>query len=205
MSFSHGNILAGGAKAHPSSIAKGSGKRTGRGSGSSASANIVPASQADIPEFLRRVHSSISSIEYFNSQGGRALTPGIHPVSLITFDNLSGYPSARTIAPLEIAGDLSVFRFYTRAESRKVQEIKSNPKVSLAWQDQRGQQGWITIKGDAVLRPGSHPNFPVDIFVYARIIEAVSYNENLLGDSGNGSVPVVLQLEVETGCWALVS
>lgn len=155
-------------------------------------ATTTPASQVDPVEILRRCHSTITAIEYYNGKGGTCLTPGFHPVSLVTFDD-SGYPSARTIVPLEIAEDLSCFRFYTREDSRKVREIQNNPKVSLAWQDQRGQQGWLTVKGDAVLKPGNSPAFPVDIFVYAKMIEAVSYNENLLTDDGNGSIPISMQ------------
>lgn len=145
-------------------------------------------------DLLGRVWNSIRAVEYYNDSNGTKLTPNIHPVSLITY-GADGYPSARTIAPLEIAADLSEFRFYTRQDSRKVKDIQRNPKVSLAWQDQRGRGGWVTIKGDAELRPGKSKTFPVDIIVMARVIEAVSYNEGLLQDDGTGERPIVLERE----------
>lgn len=64
--------------------------------------------------------------------------------------------------------------------------------MALVWQDQRAQQGWVTIKGNAELRPGSSKSYPVDIVVHAKKIEFVSYNEGLLGDDGTGKVPFLL-------------
>merc|ERR1712216_1073564 len=73
-------------------------------------------------------------------------------LTLISMDQ-NGYASARVVVAREIEPDLSFFRLNTRADTRKVNEIRAQPKVSLTFQDQVGRGGWLTIKGNARLQP----------------------------------------------------
>mmetsp|Transcript_91580 Transcript_91580/g.262333 ORF Transcript_91580/g.262333 Transcript_91580/m.262333 type:complete len:183 (+) Transcript_91580:93-641(+) len=172
---------------------------------SSSHSTATLASSASIAELLARIRSSIASIDYYSN--GRDLTVGMHPCSLVTFDS-DGYPSARTIVPLEIRDqpyEFASFRFYTRSDSRKVVEILRDKRVAIVFQDQRGKQGWVTVKGDARLERGTNASYPVDIIVESRKLEAVSYNEGLLTDAGTGQTPVVLVLDDDGKGWRRLS
>lgn len=160
-----------------------------------------------VPDLLQKCRQTIGAVPYHDR-----IDPawnGVHPASLVTLD-ASGFPSARTIVPREIAEDLSYFRLQTRAETLKLEEIVNNPRVSLAYQDQRGRQGWLTVKGMATLdsagrgRSGrSAGPDQVNIHVEVTEIRGMSYLVDLMGDK-DGWVPITLVRDSDKRDWQSV-
>ena len=68
--------------------------------------------------------------------------------ALITSDE-TGYPSARTMDPFPPIDEMVVW-FGTNINSKKVQEIKNDPKVTLYYQSPN-EVGYVLIKGKAFL------------------------------------------------------
>ncbi|MGA9292666.1 MAG: pyridoxamine 5'-phosphate oxidase family protein [Ignavibacteriaceae bacterium] len=68
--------------------------------------------------------------------------------SLITIDS-TGYPHARTMDPFQPNENWVVW-FGTNPKSRKVDEIRNNPKVTLYYTGNKGE-GYVTIIGIASL------------------------------------------------------
>eukprot|EP00928_Gymnodinium_smaydae_P008595 TRINITY_DN13126_c0_g3_i1.p1 TRINITY_DN13126_c0_g3~~TRINITY_DN13126_c0_g3_i1.p1 ORF type:complete len:194 (+),score=32.69 TRINITY_DN13126_c0_g3_i1:32-613(+) len=146
-----------------------------------------------IQETIAKARRTIEAVPY----GGQNSPNGPHPVSLVTLD-ASGYPSARSVVPREIAPDLGFFRLNTRDGTRKLAELKANPRTTLHFHDQRGRQGWLTIKGNSVLEPLGDGR--VDILFNAIALEAVNYNENLMADTEGWQPTVLLR---KNGSWEL--
>ncbi len=69
--------------------------------------------------------------------------------ALITMDE-SGRPQVRTMSPLPPEEDLTVW-FATNSRSRKVQEIRRNPRVTLYYADHSRAVGYIALEGRAIL------------------------------------------------------
>jgi general stress protein 26 len=68
--------------------------------------------------------------------------------ALITQDE-KGMPQVRTMDPFSPEGDFTVW-LATNPNSRKVKQIRSNPSVTLHYQD-KDENGYVTIHGKAVL------------------------------------------------------
>lgn len=68
--------------------------------------------------------------------------------ALITVDS-TGKPHARTMEPFQPDENMVVW-FGTNRNSRKVQEIRNNPRVTLYYSDDRGE-GYVSIIGTASL------------------------------------------------------
>merc|ERR1719330_153206 len=128
----------------------------------------------------------------------RRVIERVGPVALITLD-ASGFPSARTVQPREVAPDLSNVRLGTRGDTRKVAELRSNPHVALNWQDQKGRGGWVTLKGVVTLEEVK-PEVRIHVDVAA--LEAMDYNENLKLDA-EGYKPAVLVRSRDAWAWPL--
>merc|ERR1719174_2124570 len=99
---------------------------------------------------LSAMHATIASIPY---NAAPAVGVQLHPAALTSMDS-SGYPSTRTVVPGFVAQDLSEIQMTTQKGTRKEAEIKSNPKVAVHFQDKRGRGGWVTLKGEALMKPG---------------------------------------------------
>jgi hypothetical protein len=167
-------------------------RRTQRNNGGST-CSAQGGACANVDVIVSKARRVIEAVPYQdrNSPGGP------HPVTLITQD-ADGYASARAVVPRQIGDDLSFFRLNTREGTRKLAELRNNPKTTLSFHDQRGRQGWLTIKGDSVLEAAADGS--VDILFYAKKLEAVSYNEQLMADS-EGWKPILLHRD--NGSWLL--
>eukprot|EP00933_Yihiella_yeosuensis_P006859 TRINITY_DN111685_c0_g1_i1.p1 TRINITY_DN111685_c0_g1~~TRINITY_DN111685_c0_g1_i1.p1 ORF type:complete len:208 (-),score=10.09 TRINITY_DN111685_c0_g1_i1:256-879(-) len=156
---------------------------------SANSSSTMPKSgsnEVSTQRVLKSCLDLINSIPYKDS-----VTMGAHPVSLISHDE-DGFSSARLVVATEIAPDLTIFKINTRAGTRKVEEIRNDPRVSLVWNSQKGKQGWLTVKGVAEL--GNEDNKGrLDITVVGRKIEVMSYNQPGLTTDGEGYKPVLLE------------
>jgi general stress protein 26 len=69
--------------------------------------------------------------------------------ALITLGE-DGRPQARTMSPLPPEGDLTVW-FATNTRSRKVQDIRRDPRVTLYFADHSHAIGYLALTGRAVL------------------------------------------------------
>ena len=139
-----------------------------------------------VSEILARCLRCIQCVPYHDR------TDFVHPVTLITADPDGFAFSARVVVPREISDDLSYFRLNTRPETRKVAEIQKDARCSLMYWDQRGKQGWLTLKG-SVTRVESQQqgnDWSVDLHFSAQKLEVMNYNEALRQE--DGWVPIVL-------------
>ena len=138
-------------------------------------------------EILARCLRCIQCVPYHDR------TDFVHPVTLITADPDGFAFSARVVVPREISDDLSYFRLNTRPETRKVAEIQKDARCSLMYWDQRGKQGWLTLKGSVTKVESQHQgnNRSVDLHFSAQKLEVMNYNEALRQE--DGWVPIVLQ------------
>ncbi len=69
--------------------------------------------------------------------------------ALITVDS-AGSPNVRTMNPFPPEEDMTVW-MATNSRSRKYNEIKNNPNVTLYYANHSKADGYVTIKGKAVL------------------------------------------------------
>jgi general stress protein 26 len=69
--------------------------------------------------------------------------------ALITIDE-SGRPQVRTMNPFPPEEDLTVW-FATNTRSRKVREMKVDPRVTLYYADHKNAIGYVALQGRAVL------------------------------------------------------
>ena len=81
-------------------------------------------------------------------EAARTLVAGARFASLITLDS-SGSPQARTVEPFEPDSGFVVW-FATNPRTRKVAEIRRDPRVTLHWLDPKAL-GYVTLKGRARL------------------------------------------------------
>jgi general stress protein 26 len=66
---------------------------------------------------------------------------------LVTIDS-AGQPQVRTMNPFPVKNDFVVW-FATARSSRKVREIRKNPKVSVYFADHGAAKGYVTVSGKA--------------------------------------------------------
>lgn len=125
--------------------------------------------------------------------------------ALITLDS-SGHPQVRTMDPFRPAEDLVVW-MGTNANSRKVSEIRRDPRVSLYYQAPDGG-GYVVIQGNAYLTddpdkteqywkkewdefyPDKNSTYML-IKVVPEKLEIISYQNGIRGSSGTWAVPFV--------------
>jgi general stress protein 26 len=69
--------------------------------------------------------------------------------TLSTVDDLNGYPQARVVDPFVPESDFTIW-IGTNAETRKVQQIRLNPRVALLYFD-AAKQHYVSITGVASL------------------------------------------------------
>jgi len=137
-------------------------------------------------ELTNTIHKVIASIPF---KAAPAAGVTLHPAAFTTFD-ADGYPSTRTVVPHYISDDLAEIRITSKTGTRKEQEISEDNRVSLHYHDQRGKQGWVTIKGYATLKEGVQED-TIEIVIRPERCECVSYNENMSAD-GDGWKPAIM-------------
>jgi general stress protein 26 len=125
--------------------------------------------------------------------------------ALITLD-VNGHPAARTMDPFPPEENMVIW-FGTNKDSRKVQEVKKDSRVSLFYEDSRGV-GYVLIKGNAFLvddpvkkkvywkdewnqfYSDSKENFTL-IKVVPYRLEILDYTKGIVGDSKTWTVPYI--------------
>jgi len=135
---------------------------------------------------LKAALDTIASVPYVAAP---AVGVRLHPAAFTSIDK-DGFPSTRTVVPTFLAADLSEVRLSSRAGTRKLAEIEANPKASLHFMDQRGRGGWVTLKGEAALRPGGEEG-AVEVVLSPQRCEVMSYVEGAMADD-EGWKPAVL-------------
>ena len=125
--------------------------------------------------------------------------------ALVTLDS-SGHPQVRTMDPFRPTEDMVVW-MGTNANSRKVSEIRADPRVSLYYQAPDGG-GYVVIQGTAYLTddpekteqywkkeweafyPDKDATFLL-IRVIPKKLEIISYGHDISGSSKTWAVPLV--------------
>jgi general stress protein 26 len=124
---------------------------------------------------------------------------------LVTVDT-TGQPQIRTMNPFPVGDDLIVW-FATSRNSRKVKEIRNNPKVSVYFADHINAKGYVNITGTAEILDDKEllikmkrayweglPDWQ-NIFVLIKIVpetlEVVNYKHGLNNDPVTSKAPSV--------------
>ena len=81
------------------------------------------------------------------------------------------------------------------ASCQQCAEIENDERASLCYHDQRGKQGWLTLKGNAARSGGVKSDGTVDVQFMVTALEIMTYNEDLTFESAK---PIVL-VRVEGG------
>ncbi len=126
--------------------------------------------------------------------------------ALVTVDS-TGQPQVRTMNPFPM-GDETVIWFATSRNSRKVTEIKRNPKVSVYFADHAQAKGYVNITGTAVIIDDKEllvkmkreywENIPdwQNIFVLIRItpktLDVINYSRGITGDPGTNRAATIV-------------
>ncbi|MHC1778338.1 MAG: pyridoxamine 5'-phosphate oxidase family protein [Lentimicrobium sp.] len=124
---------------------------------------------------------------------------------LVTVDS-TGQPQTRTMNPFPAGDDLIIW-FATSRYSRKVKEIRNNPKVSVYFADHINAKGYVNISGTAEIlddkellvkmKRGYWEGLPdwQNIFVLIKIkpvtLEVVNYKHGLNNDPVTSKAPSV--------------
>jgi general stress protein 26 len=99
--------------------------------------------------FSRLGHAqSIDTTRQVHLQAAREIMSRAGNCALITLDK-KGTPQVRTMDPFEPERDFAVW-LATNPNSRKVQHIKRNPRVTLYYSN-KDQNGYVTLHGKAIL------------------------------------------------------
>jgi general stress protein 26 len=126
--------------------------------------------------------------------------------ALITIDS-TGQPQVRTMNPFPSNNELTIW-FGTSRYSRKVREIKNNPKVAVYYADHRTAKGYVNISGIAEVIDNkelllkmkrdyweSIPNWQ-DNFVLIKIVsksvEVINYRHHLTNDPKTFKAPLII-------------
>jgi general stress protein 26 len=125
--------------------------------------------------------------------------------ALITIDS-EGQPRVRTMNPFPATDELIIW-FATSRTSRKVKEIRENPKVCVYYADHTAAKGYVSITGKAQviddkdllvkMKREYWNNIPdwQNIFVLIKIIpeklEVINYKHGLNNDPGTFKAPSV--------------
>jgi general stress protein 26 len=125
---------------------------------------------------------------------------------LVTVDS-TGQPQVRTMNPFPVNDELITW-FATSRNSRKVKEIKSNPKVCVYYANHLSAKGYVNITGTAEVIDDKEflkkmkrdywngiPNWQ-DIFVLIKIVpntlEVINYKHGLNNDPNTSRAPRIV-------------
>lgn len=125
---------------------------------------------------------------------------------LVTIDS-AGQPQVRTMNPFP-ANDDFITWFATSRSSRKVQEIKANPKVCVYYADHTSAKGYVSITGTAEviddkallvkMKRGYWESIPdwQNIFVLIKVVpktlDVINYKHGLVNDPKTFRAPSVV-------------
>ncbi len=136
----------------------------------------------------------------------RDLIEGADTCALITLD-ASGVPSVRAMDPFLPESDFTIW-LGTNPKSRKANQIKNNPKVTLYYLD-KNSSGYVVIHGTAILVNDQsekdkrwktewdafYPN-KTDSYQLIKIsperMEVISYAHGIIGDPTTWEVPIII-------------
>ena len=139
-------------------------------------------------------------------QTAREIIASSGTCELTTIDN-EGLVRTRVMSPFAPESDMTIW-LGTNSNSRKVQQIKNNPKVTLFYLDS-DKSGYVTIQGNAELINDTelknvywkpewerfYPNRP-DGYILIKVIpkwmEVLSYSRGIFGDSMTWEPPKVI-------------
>jgi general stress protein 26 len=123
----------------------------------------------------------------------------------VTMDS-NGQPQIRTMNPFPL-GDEIIIWFATNRKSRKVAEIKNNPKVCVYYADHNKAKGYVSINGTAEIidnkellikmKRGYWEGIPdwqnkfVLIKITPKTMDVINYERGISGDSETNRSPVV--------------
>jgi general stress protein 26 len=126
--------------------------------------------------------------------------------ALVTIDS-TGQPQTRTMNPFPLNDEIIIW-FATARTSRKVREIRNNPRVSVYYADHINAKGYVNITGKAkviddrellVKMKREYWNGISDwqnIFVLIRVkpetMEVINYKHGVSGDSGTFGAPKIV-------------
>jgi general stress protein 26 len=139
-------------------------------------------------------------------KAAREIMTETHYCALTTVDS-SGQPQIRTMNPFPLKEELVIW-FATSRTSRKVKEIRNNPKVCVYYADHVNAKGYVNMTGIAEVIDDKEllvkmkreywegiPNWQ-DVFVLIRIVpktlEVINYKHHLNNDPGTFKAPVVV-------------
>jgi len=139
-------------------------------------------------------------------KAAREIITGNPYCALVTMDS-TGQPQVRTMNPFPL-GDEIVIWFATSRKSRKVKEIRNNPKVSVYYADHSNAKGYVNITGTAEIIDDKAlliskkreywngiPNWQ-DKFVLIKItpvaLDVISYAKGIGGDPETNRSPVII-------------
>ena len=121
----------------------------------------------------------------------------------------SVFPRSRTVSPRGyITDDFTQVTMATKIFTRKCDEIKKRPEVSLFWKDDDGVNGgWVLALGKAEVVPdpnvGKGPdvdgNDKAKIVLKVERLEIQDYGANIMGEGVNRWKPCIL--ERQDGAW----
>jgi general stress protein 26 len=126
--------------------------------------------------------------------------------ALSTVDS-TGQPQVRTMNPFPLKDDMVIW-FATGRTSRKVDEIRNNPKVSVYFSDHTNSRGYVNITGTAEILDDKEllvkmkrtywegiPNWQ-DIFVLIKItpktLDVINYKKGVSGDPKTSRASVIV-------------
>jgi len=129
-----------------------------------------------------------------------------HYCGLVTIDS-TGQPQVRTMNPFP-ANDELITWFATARTSRKVKELKHNPKVCIYYADHISAKGYVNITGIAEVIDDKEllkkmkrdywegiPNWQ-DIFVLIKIVpktvEVINYKHGMNNNPGTFKAPTIV-------------
>jgi len=135
----------------------------------------------------------------------REIIQGTTYCGLVTMDS-TGQPQVRTMNPFPVNDDFITW-FATSRSSRKVREIKDNPKVCVYYADHTSAKGYVTITGKAEVIdnkellakmkrdywesiPDWQNNF-VLIKVIPETMDVINYKQGLVNDPKTFKAPSV--------------
>jgi general stress protein 26 len=128
-----------------------------------------------------------------------------HFCALVTLDS-AGQPQIRTMNPFPLKDEFVIW-FATSRTSRKVKEIRNNPKVSVYWADHVNAKGYVNISGTAEVIDDKELLVKMkrdywegmsnwqDVFVLIRIVpntlEVINYKHGLNNDQLTFKAPSI--------------
>jgi general stress protein 26 len=136
----------------------------------------------------------------------REIIESTHYCALATIDS-TGQPQIRTMNPFPANEELITW-FATSRTSRKVREIRNNPKVCVYWADHVSAKGYVSITGTAEVIDDKElltkmkrdywngmPNWQ-EIFVLIKIVpktlDVINYKHGLNNDPNTFRAPSIV-------------